>query len=640
MACNTCYAWRPTKWDSWHFVDEEATCSLWQYKTRKDYTCDKFSIVKPAEVTRTLFYESALMLDAEDMEGFDLMPINRAPYAQEREKAEQKIVVYEHQEETFHRFKDEKEMAIFFEQGLGKSHVALRIAAYKYEKGDINALLVVAPNDVHKQWAREQVPLWLDHYGCKYEVQLLGGKSGRESHPFRNKNVLQVICVNIDTFSTPKKWVEIAEWANMNKTFIVLDEATVIKNFKAMRTQRMLYAFNDVRRRGKTVVSSQVKSVARAVLTGTPVTEGPLDLWTIFEFLRPNYFSRNYYSFQQRYGMYYQMILTGGDGHLKTVTVKVNKETWQGIKDCKTYGEAAAIYGVSEDTYNTIKNQLAYEGPYKHADELKKLIEPVSVFKTLEECVDMPGKVYVKEDLAMSAEQAKLYADMENEFFVRYKDHEAGATSKMAAYTKLQQITSGFIYAGAVTLNEEGETDVLPTREVVWIDQNPKLARLYELVELDIVLCPVIIVTRFTAEAARIYEDLGKKMKCMLFTGWKKEGRIEDFQEGKYDVLVANERAISRGFNLQISHIIHFYSNTYSLEDRLQTEGRIFRIGQTKKARYVDYVCDGTVDIKIIGALRQKRKLLDYMRDVTITDFLSSWDEVAEIEKAGGNYER
>ena len=109
---------------------------------------------------------------------------------------------------------------------------------------------------------------------------------------------------------------------------------------------------------------------------------------------------------------------------------------------------------------------------------------------------------------------------------------------------------------------------------------------------------------------------------------------MEDFQAGKFDVLIANERAISRGFNLQISHSTHFYSNTFSLEDRLQTESRTYRIGQKNKVRYTDYLYLDTVDMKIVAALRQKRELLDYMRGVSVKDFLTQWDEVAETEYA------
>lgn len=648
--CNVCYAWTPKQWDKWHYIDATAPCLVHKNSTSRDHTCTYFSLTPPTDIQRSapqreqLFTIASSFLDAEDMEGFDTVEMDASdvealPVFSKRqafEKPKVDIKKYEHQEETFERFKDATEMGIFFEQGLGKSAVSLRIAAHKFKKGDIDACLIVAPNGVHKQWFIEQVPLWLDYYQCRYEAQLLGGKAGKNSRPFRDPKALQVVCVNIDTFSTPKKWEEIALWANYKKTFIILDEATTIKSVKSQRTQRMLYAFNTVHRRGKAILASIPKSVARAVLTGTPTTEGPFDLWAIFEFLRPNYFKRNYYSFQNHYGLFYTMVVEsmGDDGKpvLRSFPSLIKEPVWEQIRSCKSYGEAFANFGVTEDTYRDVVSQERYSGPYRHADELKAAIAPVSVFKTLEECVDMPGKNYERKILDMNPEQARMYREMEDELLTQYGTYESSAASRLIAYIRLQQITSGFLSATKIV---DEETDIIPSRELIWIgNTNPKLEQMYSLIETETPVCPVIVITRFSAEAARIYDDLYKKMPCMLYTGWKKVGNMEDFQAGKFDVLIANERAISRGFNLQISHSTHFYSNTFSLEDRLQTESRTYRIGQKNKVRYTDYLYLDTVDMKIVASLRQKRELLDYMRGVSVKDFLTQWDEVAETEYA------
>jgi SNF2 family DNA or RNA helicase len=105
-------------------------------------------------------------------------------------------------------------------------------------------------------------------------------------------------------------------------------------------------------------------------------------------------------------------------------------------------------------------------------------------------------------------------------------------------------------------------------------------------------------------------------------TGWKRVGTIEEFKDGKYDVMVANSAVIGRGFNLQNSHVIQFYSNTFSLETRLQAEGRIFRLGQQYPCEYIDYCYPGTVDEKITAALKMKRNLLDYIRGADMKDVI------------------
>jgi SNF2 family DNA or RNA helicase len=431
--------------------------------------------------------------------------------------------------------------------------------------------------------------------------------------------------VNIDTFSTPQKWKDITEWSNAGRTFLVLDEASCIKNVSSQRTQRMLYAFNDVVQHKKTIVSSKVKTVARAAMTGTPVTNGPMDLWSLFEFLRPNYFGRNWYSFQAHYGMFTNLVVND-----RVIKVPLSAEWWQVIKNITSYLEANAVSGCSEDTFNTVHAQDHYEGPYKHADELRELIRPISWFKDIKDCVDMPAQNYIVRELLMTSEIASCYDDMVTELIAQYEDHTMVAKSKLTALIRLQQISSGFICDKSFGTEEEDteetdarvarlygladDTDILPG-EILGIGKsNPKLDALYR--DVDEAGKPIIIATRFTAEADRIFNDLSGKYRCCLMTGWKRVGSIEEFKNGDFDVMVANSAVINRGFNLQNSCMILIYSNTFSLENRLQLEGRIFRLGQASPCTYVDYVYPESIDEKVVGVLKLKRNLLDYIRNV------------------------
>jgi SNF2 family DNA or RNA helicase len=630
IKCTVCYAWHPNQWDGskGHWADMTARCEIKDKFTTKEETCEYGKLIRPPANVIAV----------------------RHPVKQERKGPVMTGELYAHQKEAFEQFKDESEIAEFMEMGTGKSAVLLRIAGYKFKKGLIDQLLIVAPNDVHVQWAHEQIPLWLD---CPYEMQCLFGRGGAKvAYPFVDgPEYLKVVCVNIDTFSTPQKWKDIADWANQGRTFIALDEATVIKNVNSQRTQRMLYAFNEVVYHKKTIVSSTLKTVARAVLTGTPVTNGPMDLWAIGEFLRPNFFGRNWYSFQAHYGMFTNLVVND-----RVIKVPLSEEWWHVIKGMTSYLEANAVSGCSEDTFNIVHSQDHYEGPYKHADELRELIRPVSYFKQLKDCVDMPAQNYIVRELSMTPEIEQCYDDMVTELIAQYEDHTMVAKSKLTVLIRLQQISSGFIcdksfeedapdeeaddsaWAEAVRAFSEGrelevktptknedrvallygladDEDILP-EEIQWIGKsNPKLDALYR--DVDEISKPVIIATRFTAEADRIFNDLSGKYRCCLMTGWKRVGSIEDFKNGEYDVMVANSAVINRGFNLQNSHTILIYSNTFSLENRLQLEGRIFRLGQEYPCEYVDYIYPGSIDEKIVHVLKLKRNLLDYIRDVS-----------------------
>jgi SNF2 family DNA or RNA helicase len=278
------------------------------------------------------------------------------------------------------------------------------------------------------------------------------------------------------------------------------------------------------------------------------------------------------------------------------------------------------------------------------------MVDTVAMYKLLKDCVDMPEQNYNRRLVTMSPAQAQAYGDMEEQLLALYGGAQTTAANKITAMIRLQQISSGFIVNSAIApsdpefqdsglasmylVDEEEESDYdLEPGQVVWLGDNcPKMEMMFN--DIEEASLPCIIVTRFSAEAARIYDELSKTHSCCLMTGWKRIGTIDEFKEGKYEIMVANIRVISKGFNLQVAHQMFFYSNTFSLEDRLQAEGRIFRIGQASVCSYTDYVNDGTIDLKVVGALRQKRALLDYIRGTSLTAFVKDEDEVVAIENA------
>ena len=541
-----------------------------------------------------------------------------------------KVTLFEHQIKAREKFKDQDEIALFFEMGCGKTLTSMMIMCDKYKAGKIDSLLVVAPNDVHKQWfddlCNEESTLSkaIAQEGVTCDGQILGGRGGqKEFYEFDyDKHNLHIVCVNIDTFSQPHKWEPIVEWANTHNTAIIIDEATVIKNPTSKRSQRMLYEFNDVVRRNKTILASVKKHPVRVVLTGTPVTNGPIDLWSIMEFIKPNYFNRNYYSFMNYYGMHTQLSVND-----RKINVLLTEKTWQGIKNCESYIEANKIFGCSEDTYLTIQHQDRYVGPYKHADELKVLLEPAAVFAKLTDCVDMPKVHYITKEVPLSDAQKSCYDSMKSELLAEFDEHISTAKNKLVVTLRLQQIASGFIMGKHeqedldlpmwADPDKFEEYDVEPD-EVVWLgDTNPKLEQMMR--DIDELDKPIIILTRFSAEAAKIYDMLKDKYDTCLITGWKTVGSIEKFKAGEHQIMVANTTKIARGFNLQIAHTTIYYSNTFSMELRQQSEFRTFRMGQTYPCTYIDYVsCD--VDRTIAEALRLKKGLLEYIRDKNIEE--------------------
>ena len=555
------------------------------------------------------------------------------------------IELFAHQQKAFERYKDAEVIPLFFEMGVGKTITTLRIAEYKYKKGEIKGLIVIAPNDVHKQWYDDLVyGVDVNHDGimwqelsCDVAAQCVGGRGGqKEVYEFTDIDAFRFMSINVDTFSTPSKWKDIVDIINMDDYMIAIDEATVIKNPDSNRAQRLLYEFNNVIRNRKTVVSSVKKqtSKVRAVLTGTPVTNGPVDLWAIMEFASPNFFNRNYWSFKNYYGMFTKLsveyITPSGKKATRDVNILINEKTWTGIHACQDYTEAFILFGCSEDTYMTIKHQDKFIGPYKHADELKEKLAEVATFAKLTDCVDMPAVKYIVRRMGMSIEQQKAYNSMRKELIAQYDGYETTAKNKLIVNLRLQQISSGFImgHKSAEKLLEEffegnidnEQLDLNPD-DVVWInDTNPKLDALMQ----DVAECdkPLLILTRYSAEAAKIYDLCDKAgYRTGLFTGWKVIGGVDAFKAGEIDILVANSTKVARGFNLQIAHTTLFYSNTFNMETRQQAEFRTFRIGQKHTCLYVDYAC-AEVDDTITAALTMKKNLLEYIRTKNLEDIV------------------
>jgi SNF2 family DNA or RNA helicase len=522
-----------------------------------------------------------------------------------------------HQLAALERYIDRTVIPLFFDPGCGKTCTALSIAYAKYLNNEIDCLLVIAPNGVDEQWIHQEIPKWLPAEG--YVIQD-NKKTGRFLNFVPDK--LNICCINIDKFSTTKSYLTYVWWANEHRTMIVVDEATKIKNPKSKRTERLLYSFNKVVRRGKAILNSVPLTVARCILTGTPITNGPFDVWSMFEFLQPGYFGMNYYLFQNHFGMLYSQEING-----RMIRIPLSEQIWQVVQTCTTFEQANSLFGVNLDTYDWIKTHPTYSGPYKHVEDLRKMMMKDAMFVKIEDIQDMPERRYVKRLLAMDKEQQRVYDEMEANMIAEFEGKEVNATTKLTMMLRLQQIASGFI----VPQPELVDIEDPDPNQVIWLSEVKSKAILLDLEELRD--RQVIIVTHFTAEATKLYEELTKEgYTVCLQTGWKKVGTIADFQEGKYQILLANIKVIAMGFNLQNAYYMLFYSNTFSLEDRIQVEARTWRTGQKNRCFYYDYIMNDSIDMKVIAALRSKKNLSDYVRNKSAYECLREWDDTCKEE--------
>jgi SNF2 family DNA or RNA helicase len=513
--------------------------------------------------------------------------------------------------------------------GLGKSKMAIDITTRAFMRGQVEAVLVIAPNGVHRQWIDEEYPA---HCPVPYRAAYYSPKNRAaerkklEEVLTEKSNVLRVVAVNYDTFSTIDNWKPFVDFVKLNRTAIVVDESHNIKDPTSKRTKTIIREFCDCTKRGRQIVKAVPFSVMRIIMTGTPIGNSPLDLWSEYEFLKPNFFEMNFQAFKHRYGLFYKRHIYV-NGREVQFDARVDRQVWSKVQAFMNYDEAYSKLGVSRDIYEHVKAHGQYEGSYRNIEELKSKIAPVNFSWTKEQCLDLPDKIYEKRMLDMSPKQAAFYNTLKEELLVQLENKLVSVTSSLSLLTRLRQVTSGFV--PMKTLEENG--DITIAQEPV-DTTNVKLNTMID----DIEGCrfPCMVITQFTAEANFLYDILQKRFpdntiglntgsrKCWSGDSDEKRQITDVFKAGGIDILIANQATICNGFNFQICSFMFIYSNSFSFIQRSQLEGRLHRIGTLTSPTYVDYIYRKTVDEKLYQAQQSKKELATILQDTSLVEFL------------------
>ena len=288
-------------------------------------------------------------------------------------------------------------------------------------------------------------------------------------------------------------------------------------------------------------------------------------------------------------------------------------------KEGKKPDTIAYMMGTSAKNIQFIINHPELRVPYKNLEQLKERIQNVSYIVRKEDCLDLPPKIYEKLYVEMNNDQKRIYKELKKELLTKYNDKELTVMNKVSLIGRLQQITGGFF----PYKDDDNKARVMPIT-----NNNPKIQVLKR--DLEEAGNEVIIIwARFVGELKMIYYEVTKsfpnKKISLYYGGTYQEDRkviIDRFKRGDVDVLIANPRTAGVGLNLQRSNFHYFFSNSYSLEDRVQAEDRSHRIGINKPVLYKDIIIKGTVDEQVHAILKSKKDLLDYFRDKTLAEFL------------------
>ena len=452
---------------------------------------------------------------------------------------------YAHQLKALEMSWNKEVFAYFMEMGTGKSKVLLDNVAMLFDKGKIDSVLIVAPKGVYKNWYDSEIPEHLPKHIDRNVVlwrSLITKEQKLKCDSLFKQDFtkLQIFIMNVEALSTKKGFEAARQFLNVKRVLFAIDESTTIKNPGAKRTKNIL----GLSKMGK----------YRRILTGSPVTKSPLDLFTQCYFLDPYLLDHaSYYSFRTRYAIMRTANFSG-----RSVQIVVG---------------------------------------YHNLGELSKKLEPFSYRVLKDDCLDLPPKTFMKRVIQLSPEQKKVYQQMKTSALAILNGKMVTTMNVITQLMRLQQITCGHFKA------DDGST------------QNIKNNRITELMDvLEELEGKAIIWAHWRHDIDTIVESIEEQYPGSVVTYYgdtttedrqKAIKKIQD-PESKVRFLVGTPQTGGYGITLTGASTMIYYSNGYDLEKRQQSEARIDRIGQKKPMTYIDILAEDTVDEKIVKALRKK----------------------------------
>ena len=468
---------------------------------------------------------------------------------------------YKHQLDVFERSWNKDIYALFMEMGTGKSKILLDNLGILYDNGKINSALIIAPKGVCNTWHKEQIPIHLpDHIDTKIVLwnPSLSQKMKKELTDMCAPSSLKlhIMIMNVEALSTQKGLRFADHFLSVRKALLAIDESTTIKNPKALRTKNITKLGENVQ--------------YKRILTGSPVTKSPLDLYSQCSFLSPHllgFFS--YYAFRARYALMHSKIFSGR--HVNIIT------------------------------------------GYQRLPELTEKLQTFSARILKEDCLDLPPKVFMKRYVTLSPEQKKVYAQMKHQALAELNGKLITAPTVLTQLMRLHQITCGH------TSDAQGNVESIPNNRL-----NELLAVLEETEG------KVIIWAHYQYDVEMIVSAIKKKFGDDSVVDYygktsmdDRHTYIQNFQnKDNVRFLVGTTQTGGYGITLTAASTVVYYSNGYDLEKRLQSEDRAHRIGQKNKVTYIDLVAEGTIDERITKSLRKKINIATEIMGEELKDWI------------------
>ena len=451
---------------------------------------------------------------------------------------------YAHQLTALEKSWNKENYAYFMEMGTGKTKVLIDNVAMLYDKGKIDGALIVAPKGVVKTWYEQELPTHLpDHIenvSVLWQPNITKGQQEKLESLFEIETALHILVMNVEALSTDKGVKFATKFINSHKAMMAIDESTTIKTPTAKRT--------------KNIIGIGQNAKYKRIMTGSPITKNPLDLYTQCEFLDPWLLDfSSYYAFRNRYA------------EMKTMHV---------------HGRSIQVVD-----------------KFQNLSELSDTVKQFSYRVLKEDCLDLPPKVFIKRHVTLTPEQKKVYEQMKEQAIAHLNGKVTTTMTVLTQLMRLHQITCGYVAA------DDGTT------------QQVESNRLNELMSvLEDTDGKVIIWANYQMSVSEIMQALTKKYGANSFVHYygltpqeDRQDYIRKFQnDPECRFIIGTPQTGGYGITLTQANTVIYYSNGYDLEKRLQSEDRAHRIGQKKTVTYIDLIAEDTIDEKIVEALRKK----------------------------------
>jgi SNF2 family DNA or RNA helicase len=467
---------------------------------------------------------------------------------------------YKHQLTALEKSWNKETYAYFMEMGTGKTKVLIDNMSMLYDKGKIDGALIIAPKGVVKTWYEQEIPTHLPNHienvTVLWQPNITKTQQEKLESLFEIETALHILVMNVEAFSTEKGVKFASKFLNSHKVLMAIDESTTIKTPAAKRT--------------KNILDLGIYAKYRRIMTGSPVTKNPLDLYTQCYFLDPYLLDHaSYYSFRNRYAV------------MKTMHVR----------------------GRSIQVVHKFQN----------LSELSDKLKGFSYRVLKEDCLDLPSKNWTKRHITLSKEQQKVYNEMKKTALATLNGKVTSTMTVITQLMRLQQITCGHFVADDGTTQEIKNNRITELMDV--LDEIEGKAIIWGHWQKDI--------QNMVSEIEKIHGPGSVVSYYGLTPQEDRQDNIRKFQsDPKCRFMVGTPSTGGYGITLTAANTVIYYSNGYDLEKRLQSEDRAHRIGQKQTVTYVDLICEDTVDEKIVKSLRNKINIASEVLGEELKDWI------------------